>query len=382
MRPPPSVYAACVVITACLAAACNDRGQVITTPERYDDSALQAVTVFTHLADSVSRAGGDATLGSAYASLADAVRKGGRIAHVTISVDGVATIFVAAAQQTQIIVPAPICATCALVLSSPLRSVIAWQQDDPRRIIQFSSQADSEPIAAYLYPTFAPFMYPVASLAYLDGKAGTFFGTSGTQKFAVTASALPCVPVGGVTTPTVTSTSDPRCTQASVDVSFTSKVEASSFLAYNNPATGSHTIAMTTQSVPGVQNILVYGSTPAPPIVVTPSAPLNATLATTVDRLVTLTLTVSNPLASAMDVAFASSQQYDFSIADATGTVLWRWSAARAFAQMFGTQHLAPNGSMVFTAQWKPTAKGTFVAVGSLVSASHTAAAKAAFTVP
>ena len=115
---------------------------------------------------------------------------------------------------------------------------------------------------------------------------------------------------------------------------------------------------------------------------VTPSASLPATLAATVDSLVTLTLTISNPSIATVDVIFASGQQFDFAISDSGGALLWQWSTGLAFAQMFGTKSIAPNGSLVYAAQWKPIAHGVLNAVGSLVSTSHVAVARTLVAVP
>ena len=75
------------------AAACDTDG--VTNPT--NDDAARAVNVFTHLADSVSRNGGDAEMGGAYASLAEAVRAGGRVSTIVITVDGAPTTFYAIA---------------------------------------------------------------------------------------------------------------------------------------------------------------------------------------------------------------------------------------------------------------------------------------------
>ena len=99
MRTTSSAYArlrGAVFGVACLvaAAACGSDGA--TSPTQNEDAA-RAVGVFTHLADSVSRNGGDAEMGGAYASLAEAVRTGGRVSTIVITVDGVPTTFYAIA---------------------------------------------------------------------------------------------------------------------------------------------------------------------------------------------------------------------------------------------------------------------------------------------
>ena len=49
---------------------------------------------------------------------------------------------------------------------------------------------------------------------------------------------------------------------------------------------------------------------------------------------------------------------------------------------MLTTQTIPANGTVVYTAQWKPTQKGTLFATGALVSQSHRAEAKLVISVP
>ncbi|MEP7000853.1 MAG: BsuPI-related putative proteinase inhibitor [bacterium] len=368
---------------ACLSFAAACATIDITPPPANSDQAARAVDLFAHLADSVSRSGGDGEIGGAYASLADAIRQGGRVSPIVVTVDGVPTTFLATAQQTEIHIACMADAICPLINTIPtLRSLIAWQENDPSRIIQLSSVADSNPIRAYVNPTFAPFPTPSASLVFLDGKHGSYFGTSGAQKFGMTPSATACTIVG-TSKPTMASLSPPaHCTEAAFSVTFNGKAEPSAFLS-KSPALGTHTISMSPQSILGARYEVVGTDTPTPPIGVTPVGVLPATLTATVDSLVTLTLTVRNSSRSSIEVSFSSGQQYDFAIYDAaTAVQLWRWSAARAFVQTFGTQSVPSNGTLVYTAQWRPARKGNLIATGSLVSTTHRADAKILVPVP
>jgi hypothetical protein len=363
-----------------LAAACGTADTL--TPPTTQDQAARAVDIFAHLADSVSRSGGDSEIGSAYASLAEAIRQGGRVSPIVVTVDGVPTTFLATAQQTEIQLTCPYEQYCLAIRQvATLRSLIAWQESDPSRIIQLSSAADSNPIRAYIYPTFAPFPGTSASLVFLDGKRGSYFGTSGSQKFVMTPSPKACTSAGVSMPTTLIFPSPAKCTEADFSVTFDGKAEPSAFLS-KSPATGSHTFSMSSQPLLGARYEIAGTDKPAPPIGVTPVAALPATLSATVDSLVTLTLTVSNPASSPIAVSFSSGQQYDFTIYDATTSVaLWRWSASRSFVQTFSTQNVPANGTLVYSAQWKPTVKSV-IATGSLVSATHRADAKITVSVP
>ncbi len=375
--------ASIAIAAIALTSACGSES--ITVPAQND--AATVVDIFTRLADSVSHSGGDADLGGAYSSLAEAVRLGGRVSPVVITIDGVATTFLATAHQTEIAplpcVPGRLC-NLPLLATLNLRTLIAWQQDNPKRVVQLSSAADSDPIRAYLFPVLVPVAGPSASLVYFDGQGGTFFGSSGSQKVAVTTSNDACAATGQGRPTDAIFSSPPRCTKADFTISFSAKAEPSSFLASRNTATGSHTFAMAAQPVLGARFELAAVAPPLPPISVTPIASLSAELTTaTVDSVVALTLKVTNAASTAANVTFGSGQQYDFYVVDAaTGAHVWRWSEGMAFTMALGTVTIPANGSLTYSARWKPAKKGSYVAVGSLVSLSHRADAKVMVTVP
>ena len=367
-------------VTVLAVAACS--GDSASAPAQ--DDAARAVDLFAHLADSIARTGGDSHVGSAYASLAEAIRQGGRISPIVITVDGVATTFLATAQQAEITFACLGSQPCAMIKSvSTLRTLIAWQQADPRRVVQLSSESDGDPIRAYLVPSLVPFPGASASLVFFDGKGGAWFGTSGSQKFAVATSSTACTSAGGRKPVIAIFPAPPRCTQADFTIAFNGKAEPSTFLTSRNTATGTHTFAMAGQPVLGARFELTAATPPLPPILVLPSASLPATLSARVDSVVTLTLTVSNPSSMPATVARSSGQQYDFTVTDAaSGALLWRWAMGVMFTQALVAEMIPANGSLSYTASWKPTQKGNLLATGSLVSVSHRAEAKLAIMVP
>ena len=340
------------------------------------DDAARAANVFTQLSDSIVRVGGDTGIASAYASLGNAIRKGFRVSPVTISVDGVPTPFMATAQISQIAV-CPMC--MSPIAAFPLRSFVAWQVSDPRRVVQLSSSVDGDSIRAYLTPTFAPYPGRSASLVYLDGKGGAYFGASGTQHMSVATSDVPCPSTMSIQI----YPAPPTCTNAEFTVDFSAKAEPSTFLASRNTATGSHTFAMSPQSVAGVQLTAYDAWPPAPPITLPPTAPLAATLGVKVDSIATLTLTVTNTSTTSAAVLFSSGQHSDFSVYNGTtGDRMWNSSMGIFFTQIVSVDTIPAGGQRVFTSYWAPTTKGTFTATGTLVSRSHSAEAKASFSVP
>ncbi len=68
-------------------------------------------------------------------------------------------------------------------------------------------------------------------------------------------------------------------------------------------------------------------------------------------------------------------------VVGATGARVWQWSLGKLFTSVVSADAMPPKGKLVFTQQWSPAAKGTYTAVGSLVSQSHDAVSKVQFTV-
>ena len=361
-------------------AACSGES---TAPLTSTSDAARAAEQFTKMADSVSRNGGDADVSGAYSEIAAAVRMSGRVAPITIAIDGVPTAFVATAMSSELAHQAgcdggPLCDPAVPLR---MRSLIAWDKDNPKRVVQISSASDSDPIEAMLYPSLLAIYTPMASLIYMDGAGGTYFGTSGTQSASVTKSATPC---GAGRDSALASKLPSACTLADLTIAFNGKVEPSAFLVANNTAKGTHTIAMASQKVPGTHTQITIpacdtacspgapNAPVAPPVVVRPTNELPATLSATVDSVVNLTLTFKNPSAQPTKVTFASGQKFDVVVSDSlTGRAVWRWSADKSFLQGTSEQTVPANGSLAFTATWKPIARGLYLAHGVLVSTSH-----------
>ena len=61
---------------------------------------------------------------------------------------------------------------------------------------------------------------------------------------------------------------------------------------------------------------------------------------------------VRNPTAEALVLNFNTSQQYDFTVSDAEGKTVWKWSQGRMFAQMLTQKTLQPGDAYTVTAEW------------------------------
>ncbi|MEO7180427.1 MAG: BsuPI-related putative proteinase inhibitor, partial [Gemmatimonadaceae bacterium] len=338
-----------IALAAAAFTACSNES---TAPSNASNDAAFAADQFTRLADSVSRSGGDADISGAYSAIAAAVRGSGRVSPITLTIDGVPTAFVATAMSMEMTYQS----TCA---SNPLcgpvpplrnRSLIAWGKDNPKRVVQLSSAVDSDPIAAMLYPSLLAIYAPMASLIYMDGSGGTYFGTSGVQQMSAAKSATTC---GAGRDSAVASRLASTCLLADFTIAFDGKLEPSPFLVANNTAKGTHTIAMSSQKVAGTHTQLTIPAcdstctpggvkppeAPTPPVVVRPSYVMPAALTATVDSVVTLKLTFKNPSPEPIKVTFSSGQKYDFVVIDSTtGRDVWRWSANKSFLQALSEQ--------------------------------------------
>jgi hypothetical protein len=370
-----------------------------TAPSPTDAAA--AAQTFAQLADSVARNGGNADMGTAYASIAGILRMGGRITPITLTVDGASRSFLATAMSIESVTnPCPPNAQCfAPEMRIVQRSLIAWDSDEPTRIVQLSSSTDDERIGTTRDSTSLALWAPMASLIYADGTGMMYFGTSGAQRFSVTRSATPCpapdyFPPMGVLRPRGYSAT---CVLADIAVKFDATVEPSAYVGANKAAV-THTIAMAAQTVAGTHQATSVagcdsscnvpptdpnGPTPTPPVVVTPSTDLPASLAASVDSLVHLVFTVKNPSGGPIRITFPSSQRFDIVAIDSTtGKNVWTWSANRTFLGTLQDETVPGNGALVYTASWKPPARGLYLFHATLATTSPRAEAYTTVVVP
>ena len=380
------------VATAALFVACADS----TAPLDGDSDAALAAQTFSKLADSVTRTGGDADVGTAYSGIAGILRMGGQVTPIALTIDGVAKTFMATAMTVETTVnDCPPNAQCfAPATTYSLRSLIAWERDNPTRLVQISSTTNDEQIGAILDPSPLALYARMASLIYMDGTGATFLGVSGPQKFDVAKSATLCP--AGVESDTTLRILRPNgtCNLADHTVSFSGRLEPSPFQSVSNIAKVQHTITMTAQAVHGTFRTLTVtpcdpscyqpvDSLSVPPVIVRPSNQLPATLSASVNGDVTLTFTVKNPSADPVKVVFPSSQRYDFTAIDSTtGKGVWSWAATRDFLQALGEETVPGGGSLTFVEKWTPPKRGLYLVHARLTSTSHRSEAYASVVVP
>jgi len=116
----------------------------------------------------------------------------------------------------------------------------------------------------------------------------------------------------------------------------------------------------------------------------TPGQPLATGLDITVGEQVSLRFHVTNTTAKQLEISFGSGQTHDFTVLDASGTELWRWSADRMFTQALQTRLLGAGETITYTEIWRPSSgtRGALSAVAKLVSSSHPLESRAEFRLP
>jgi hypothetical protein len=375
---------------ALLVAACASDS---TAPQPQGDAALAAQTV-TQMADSIARNGGDPQVGGAYGNIATILRAGGRVTPVTITIDGAATPFVATATAFETKFASCTLPACSDVPQSVVqRTLIAWAKDDPSRIVQLTSTSDDEAIGEIPDPTLLASWAPTATLLYMDGAGGIYAGTSGTQAFAVTKLGAAC-PASQDSLANVLVDPIHICLLADVAVRLSATEAPTSIVLRDNTASGTHTLAMSEQTVAGTSGevrvapcdtgcVVPPGPGAPPPVILRPSTELPSTLSAAIGAGVTLTFTVRNPADTAITLSFPSGQRYDFVVTDSTtGRDVWRWSASRTFVQSAQSESIPAGGSLTYTETWTPAAKGKYLAHGQLASTSHRADAYANVVIP
>ena len=105
-----------------------------------------------------------------------------------------------------------------------------------------------------------------------------------------------------------------------------------------------------------------------------PDAQLTVSLATDKPRYapgeaIALTLTATNDGGQPITLHFSSGQRYDFTVEDAAGRTVWRWSAEKGFIQMLGDETVAAGGELVYRERFEERlAPGTYRITGMVTT--------------
>lgn len=390
-------------VTLALTAAC--RGDPTSSLDGPPLLARIAQAELNRAGDSLRLAGADPARWQGYYALARFAVTAGPVTPITIDVDGVSEEYAAVAVQMGrgspcSLDPGALCATTfsggTSLSVAPLRMLIAWRRNDPRRVVQLTATLPDGPITG-------PSIYPgepfagAATLTFLDGVGGYYSASTGTAALDVrSASDSPCYRPSDLNLPVVDiQTADVgACTLAELQAGFSATVVRPQIGGpRENSASGTHTVQLRVRSLRGaifalspylcMECSLGEFPTGARPPLDPRSQMLTATLTAQIGSAVTLTFTVKNPTAAPVTIDRATAQRYDFAIASVqTNSVIWRWSADKLFAQTLGSETLAPGTSVTYVEQWTPTVHGYFLATAHLVSVDQRVMAVTSIQLP
>jgi hypothetical protein len=92
---------------------------------------------------------------------------------------------------------------------------------------------------------------------------------------------------------------------------------------------------------------------------------------------------VTNNTAKTVELRFPSGQTHDFTVFDAAGKAVWRWSAGRLFTQSMQSKTVRSSDTLTIEDGWDAhNAHGQYVAVAVLNTDAHPIERRVAFTLP
>jgi hypothetical protein len=381
---------------ATIAAACSGDPTGVSPSQ----DALDAASTLQRLADDAYAAGADPDVVRAYSGLSAEIVRGGRISPVTIVVDGTPLEFLATARQIELDA-GPVCSQpgSLCLLAPPLRSVVAWQKTDPRRVVQLSTVGGTASIGSAIPGMVDRGTLGRVSLIYIDGANSVFVGTSGTATIGdPTTSDTPCRTSTVPPPPSVSAVAElpVGCTQAAFAASFAGSVAPAPVPVRGNTASGTHSISMSSQPILGARLVLQEpgGLSPCfdcesgyprgvlPPVALSGDAMISMLGVSVAGNAVTFTLRVTNGRAEPVTVRFNSGQQYEFQVRRTDGSIAWTWSMDKLFTAALTERTFASGETVVFTGRWENPVKGSYLAEGRLTSSSHRAVSAVPFVVP
>ncbi|WP_137289721.1 BsuPI-related putative proteinase inhibitor [Natronorubrum halophilum] len=96
---------------------------------------------------------------------------------------------------------------------------------------------------------------------------------------------------------------------------------------------------------------------------------------------VSFAFTVTNEGAEPVELRFTDACKAEFVVSD-DGNERWRFTEGRLFAQVLGSETLAPDESATYEAEWSAAEPGEYTALAELRAKDENCEARTALSVP
>lgn len=98
-------------------------------------------------------------------------------------------------------------------------------------------------------------------------------------------------------------------------------------------------------------------------------------------------LQVTNTTDAPIELVYPSGQSFDFQVEDASGEIVWTWSANRMFMQAIREETLGAGETLTHSASWLPSEygempAGEYTVTGTLTVADRTVEQRTTFRLP
>lgn len=91
---------------------------------------------------------------------------------------------------------------------------------------------------------------------------------------------------------------------------------------------------------------------------------------------------VTNDSRKRVELAFPDGQTHDFTVLDAQGREVWKWSKDRMFTQAMQNRLLDAHDSVIYAERWTPDTRGRFTLVAQLHSENFPVQQRVEFALP
>lgn len=102
----------------------------------------------------------------------------------------------------------------------------------------------------------------------------------------------------------------------------------------------------------------------------------------TANGTVRFAIEVANDTRKRVELNFPDGRTHDFTVLNANGKEVWRWSAGRMFTQSMQNRLLDAHDSVIYSERWSPAAPGRYTLVAELNSENYPVQRQMQFSLP